>query len=46
MDIPEKHHYQIEIEEFLDSRIISQQKAKEAISKAIISRILSFRQRK
>ncbi|MDD2871888.1 MAG: AAA family ATPase [Candidatus Gracilibacteria bacterium] len=46
IEIPEKHHYQIEIEEFLDSRIISQQKAKEAISKAIISRILSFRQRK
>ncbi len=46
MDIPEKHQYQIEIEEFLDSRIISQQKAKEAISKAIISRLLSFRQRK
>lgn len=46
IEIPDKHHYQVELEEFLDTKIVSQKKAKQAISEAIMSRILSFRERK
>lgn len=46
MDVPERHHYDIELEYNLDKTIVGQKNAKKEIIDAIMSRILSIRERK
>jgi hypothetical protein len=46
LEIPGKHHYHVELEKRLNEKIIWQEKAKDEIISAILSKILSFRERK
>ena len=44
LDIPEKHPFQIEMDNYLDQNIVWQQEAKKEIVEAIMWKLLSFRE--